>query len=226
MLLRLASTIVLVPVAGAAIWFGSPYFEGLVMIVAVLAITEWCRVSLRAGSTVARAETVAWPVLGTIYVIVACLILIWLRLMPDGRALVILFFSIVWATDIGAYLVGRTLGGPKLAPRISPNKTWSGAIGGLIFATLVAGIVAHLSWNHRFAELGGVLILAGFLSIATQVGDLLESWWKRRFQIKDSGHLIPGHGGILDRIDGVLMASIVLGAISWLGGSAVEDAWN
>jgi phosphatidate cytidylyltransferase len=216
MLLRLASTIVLVPPAGAAIWFGSPYFEGMVMIVALIAIIEWCRVSLGSGAGARGAARIGWPVFGVLYIAISCWCLVWLRANPDhGRGLAILLFAVVWSTDIGAYLVGRTLGGPKLAPRISPNKTWSGAIGGLICAAIAAYVAAL--WGGLAYAGATVLAIGAVLSVFSQIGDLGESWWKRRFAVKDSGNLIPGHGGILDRIDGVLLASPVAAAAYWAG---------
>jgi phosphatidate cytidylyltransferase len=141
--------------------------------------------------------------------------LVWLRADPDhGRGWAILLFAVVWSTDIGAYLVGRTLGGPKLAPRISPNKTWSGAIGGLICAALAA--YAAALWDDLAFASAAALAVGAVLSVFSQIGDLAESWWKRRFAVKDSGHLIPGHGGILDRIDGVLLASPVAAVGHWI----------
>lgn len=211
MLIRLASSIVLVPPALAAIWFGTPYFEIMVILGGLMAIYEWCRVSLEKGGE----GRIGWLALGVVYVSLACASLIVLRAEPDvGRTLVIVFFVIVWATDIGAYVVGRSVGGPKLAPAISPNKTWSGAVGGLGCGVAGALITARLLDLALPTML--VLIGAAVLSVASQLGDLFESWWKRRFQVKDSGHLIPGHGGILDRIDGVLLASPVAAASHWV----------
>ncbi len=116
--------------------------------------------------------------------------------------------AIVWGGDIGAYLVGRLVGGPRLAPRISPGKTWSGALGG----TLVA-VLAGLAVRPGHALLAGLVAL--LLSVAAQAGDLLESGLKRRFGVKDSGRLIPGHGGLLDRLDGVLTSAPLLAALVW-----------
>lgn len=113
-------------------------------------------------------------------------------------------FAVVWATDIFAYFCGRAIGGRKLAPRISPGKTWSGAVFGM-FAGIAAGTLVAIFAFER----GGLWIplLAGILSVASQVGDLFESWLKRRFQVKDSGRIIPGHGGVMDRVDGLVFAA-------------------
>lgn len=123
-----------------------------------------------------------------------------------GFLAVIFLFAIVWATDIVAYFVGRAVGGPKLAPRVSPKKTWSGAAGGMVAAVVAAVIVAHAA---ALTGLFAIAMLAVVLSVFAQGGDLFESFLKRRFGAKDSGHLIPGHGGLMDRLDGFVTASIV-----------------
>ena len=142
---------------------------------------------------------------GVLYIGLPLVALAWLRAGGDvGRANVLFVVLIVWASDIGAYLVGRVLGGPKLAPAISPGKTWSGAIGGLLIAMAVGEIAAHFMAP---AMVGRAAAAACLLGVASAAGDLLESWIKRRFGVKDSGRLIPGHGGLLDRLDGLLAAA-------------------
>ncbi len=118
---------------------------------------------------------------------------------------------LVWATDTGALAVGRTLGGPRLAPRISPNKTWSGAIGGLACAAALGALMHWLTGNAGIALLVGLSV---GLSLVSQAGDLVESAVKRHYGVKDSGSLIPGHGGLFDRVDGLLFASVVAGLIA------------
>ncbi len=120
-----------------------------------------------------------------------------------GLAAILLIFAIVWATDILAYFVGRALKGPKLAPRISPGKTWSGAVGGTL-AAIVAGSLVTLAIFGRVSA--WIIVLALVLSVASQIGDLFESFIKRRFGVKDSSQLIPGHGGVMDRVDGLVFA--------------------
>ena len=121
----------------------------------------------------------------------------------DGFAAMVFIFAVVWATDILAYFIGRAIGGPKLAPPISPGKTWSGAIGGAISA-VIAGTLVHMA----FFPLNGLWVptIALVLSVFSQVGDLFESFIKRRFGVKDSSRLIPGHGGVMDRVDGLVFA--------------------
>jgi phosphatidate cytidylyltransferase len=197
MFLRFISTIVLAPIAIAAIWFGRPYFDALVLLVGVIALVEWFRVSRAGPERMNSAGRLAWPVVGIFYVGICCLSLVILRADPtEGLGLVLAFFSIIWATDIGAYLVGRTLGGPKLAPAISPNKTWSGAVGGLV-SGIAAGFVVASAMDLSY---GAATLVA--------MGAVIS--------VKDSGSIIPGHGGILDRIDGVLLASPVAVASHWM----------
>ncbi len=140
------------------------------------------------------------------YIGVACVSLIWIRLQPgqDGLWLLLFLLLAIWATDIGAYAAGRTIGGPKLAPRISPKKTWAGLVGGMVFAALVGyGIALYAG----AASPGIAALVAALLAVAGQAGDLFESYMKRRSDVKDSGGLIPGHGGLLDRIDGLIVAA-------------------
>ncbi len=127
-----------------------------------------------------------------------------------GFAAILLLFAIVWGTDIGGFFAGRAFGGPKLAPAISPKKTWSGAIGGTI-----VGIAAAIGVALMFSLPNPVMIgiVALILSIASQVGDLFESWLKRHFDVKDSSGLIPGHGGVMDRLDGFIFAVTVAALI-------------
>ncbi len=120
-----------------------------------------------------------------------------------GFVLMLFVFATVWATDIFAYFVGRAIGGPKLAPSISPGKTWSGAIGGAIAAVIAGTAVV---WSFFSAEDLWIPLLALVLSVCSQIGDLFESFVKRKFGVKDSSHLIPGHGGVMDRVDGLIFA--------------------
>lgn len=155
--------------------------------------------------------------LGVLYIGVAGIALIELRHDTEaGRANVLFLFIVVWASDIGAYMAGRAFGGPKLAPSISPNKTWSGAAGGMASAILAGGACA-LAFTPGAAPVVVVLVVA-LVSIASMLGDLLESAIKRHFKVKDTSSLIPGHGGLLDRLDGVLAAAPVASLLSFLLG--------
>lgn len=146
---------------------------------------------------------------GVPYVAAGGVSLVWLRDAPgEGIGLIVLLLITVWACDIGAYVAGRALGGPRLAPRISPQKTWAGLAGGVLLAGLAAvAAVAVLDPAH---PLGSAFLFGGVVALVSQGGDLFESAVKRRYNVKDSGHLIPGHGGLLDRIDGLMAAAPVL----------------
>jgi phosphatidate cytidylyltransferase len=178
--------------------------------------------ALMARGAVERRADAAY---GVIYIAPAVIAMIWLRRMDAGLSWTLLLFTVTWFADIFAFAVGSALKGPKLWPRYSPNKTWSGFFGGLVAASLGAvGIVAlsqalpalpdlHLAW-----PVAAVIGLLG--GLATMAGDLWESMLKRRFGVKDSGDLIPGHGGMLDRVDGLMFAAIVV------AGARLLDQWG
>lgn len=146
-----------------------------------------------------------WLAAGALAIVPTGLSLLWLRTFPaDGLAIVLWLFAVVWATDIAAYIVGKSIGGPRLVPTISPNKTWAGLFGGLGGASLVGFLLsfAIAGEPHPAAALAGLVI-----GLAANAGDIFESFLKRRFDVKDSGGLIPGHGGVLDRLDSLLAAA-------------------
>ena len=157
----------------------------------------------------------SWPFVGACYLIGPAVAALWLRAMPErGFALTLLVFIVVWGADSGAYVAGRSLGGPKLAPRISPNKTWSGAIGGLLTGGLLGGAVGVVAGLGGFVAWFGVGLALAAASVA---GDLAESQLKRSYGVKDSGSAFPGHGGVLDRLDGFLFAVVALAILVLLG---------
>jgi phosphatidate cytidylyltransferase len=145
---------------------------------------------------------------GMLYAGLPVLSLFYIHEQYDGIDLSFWTLAVVWATDIGAYFSGRAIGGPKLAPRWSPNKTWAGLIGGMISATLVGfGLLTVLHVQLRLA------VFSGLLAVAAQAGDLFESMMKRRAGVKDSGWLLPGHGGVMDRLDGVVPVVCIVALI-------------
>lgn len=150
-------------------------------------------------------QTGRWGAEGVLFSGLSLFSLLAIRAGSDGLLFAFFLMFVVWATDIFAYFTGRALGGPKLWERVSPKKTWSGALGGLIFATVFGTGVAALA---NAQGLFGWAMVAVVLSVVSQAGDLLESAIKRRFNVKDSSRLIPGHGGIMDRIDGLVAAAI------------------
>jgi phosphatidate cytidylyltransferase len=205
---RVLSAAVLGPIGIAALWLGGTAWEALIVLLAIGMATEWTTIS-RATRLRHRQTSLAILAAGILYLLPATIALIWMRADPEaGRANVLFIVLVVWASDIGAYLAGRLFGGPRLAPLVSPGKTWSGAAGGLICAALVGVAATALGspGTSGYAALHAATV-AGALGIAAQIGDLLESALKRQFGVKDSGWLIPGHGGLLDRLDGMLMAA-------------------
>jgi len=160
----------------------------------------------------------AWRLYGFIYCLLPAISLLWIRERAEfegigsGFDLLIWVFLVVWSTDIGAYFAGRAIGGAKLAPSISPNKTISGLIGGVIAATVLAG-----SWVYAVGLPAMLLWLAPPFAVAAQLGDLFESGLKRQAGVKDSGSWLPGHGGLLDRLDGLVPVSVLTAALMVAG---------
>ena len=208
--LRTVAGAAMIIVALAAEWFGGTVFAVLVALAATIMYYEWARL--------VRGWGLHWHVAGFFYALLPALALLWVRERagePTGElgfALVLWAFIVTWAADIGAFFVGRTFGGPKLAPTISPNKTISGLVGGVVAATLLSGIWAQLMGLHW-----AWLLLAPFFALAAAGGDLFESWMKRRAGVKDAGRIIPGHGGVLDRLDGLVPVAMLTGGFVLLG---------
>ncbi len=198
-MLRIVSAVVLAPLILAALWFGFPWIDFVAAIAAPIMVAECVQLTPR--RPVRR-------VMAVVYALAAVVALLWLRHQPlSGRETVIWIVVCVWATDIGAYFLGTIAGGVKLAPRISPGKTWSGLIGGMCWAA-VASAATGLAFQQG-ATFTLAFIGAG-LAVVAQVGDLLESAAKRDAGVKDSGTLIPGHGGLLDRVDGLIAVLVVV----------------
>jgi phosphatidate cytidylyltransferase len=167
----------------------------------------------------ARNATPVWTTAGLAWIIGPCIGFVWLRADPvAGRATVFWLLAVVWAIDTAAYIAGKTIGGPKLAPRISPKKTWAGLIGGVLAAIIVGLVTALIIGSDRIWP---IALLSGTLAIVEQIGDMAESLAKRRFGVKDSGSLIPGHGGLLDRLDGMLAVVIAVAILSLVTGGSV-----
>jgi phosphatidate cytidylyltransferase len=202
LVLRIASAAVLGPLFLAAVWFGFPWIDLVAALAAPLMVSEW--ISLTPHRPVAR-------VLATLYALAAIVALLWLRHQPVlGRETVLWIVLCVWATDTGAYVVGRWVGGAKLASRISPAKTWSGLAGGVAWAALAS---AAIGYAFGLGETAHLAVIGAILAVVGQLGDLLESAAKRRTGVKDSGTLIPGHGGLLDRVDALVAALVAVAAI-------------
>lgn len=227
---RFASAIVMLVLAGGALWLGGWFWTGFVALLALGVLWEWNRLVGRFGLK-AAAET-AWFFGGVVYIGGAALAMMVVR---NGRQVLpfdpvqsgygplevlVAFILPIIAVDVGAYFAGRAIGGPKIAPKISPAKTWAGLGGGATLAALV-GVAVELT-DFGPAALPGTSPLALAMAVMTgvmiaviaQTGDFFESWMKRRAGLKDSGQIIPGHGGLFDRLDGFLAVFFVLFVIA------------
>ena len=245
---RLATALVLAPLALTAVWFGGRLYAAVIAVMAVFLVFEWTRIvrgaefgrafyALAATSIVAAYLSAAglhgyallaalaggavatafewphktphsWPAIGAGYIVGPAVAALWLRQMPgEGLVLTVLLFACVWGTDTGAYVVGKSVGGPKMAPSISPGKTWSGTLGGVATGALIGALIGKLG---GLGEAGDWAIAGAFLAVASVAGDLSESQLKRAYGLKDSGSAFPGHGGVLDRLDGFLFAAPAL----------------
>jgi len=176
-------------------------------------------IALAVADQVAGRKGFALIQMAVVYVALPAVSLLYVMTVGGSQSIFWLL-AVVWSTDIGAYACGRLIGGPKLAPSVSPNKTWSGAIGGLVAAVLIS--TGLLVWGYGLEVTAVVAVVAAGLSVVSQIGDLFESGLKRRYQVKDSGALIPGHGGLMDRFDGLWAAAPAL-ALACLAGGAVQS---
>jgi phosphatidate cytidylyltransferase len=197
LMLRVASAAVLAPVALLAAYLGGWSFTLFWVFAAIAVLWEWLML----------VEGALWVVAGVGYAFVLLAAPVILRADSGfGLVAIVLLFAVVWTTDVLGYFAGRAFGGPKLLPAVSPKKTWSGAIAGtfgaIVVAIVVAGFFGSFSWT-------AIALIALLLSAASQLGDLLESWIKRQFDAKDASSLIPGHGGVMDRLDGFWAAALI-----------------
>jgi phosphatidate cytidylyltransferase len=207
--LRVISSAVMAPIAIGIAWLGGWPFVLFWTLAACIVLWEWTRLVTRSPGTASYTDFVLWMIAGLLYAGVIALAPVILRRDPAlGFVAIVFLFAVVWVTDIAAYFAGRALGGPKLWVAVSPNKTWSGALGGALGGVIAALLVVKVAG----LVIAPMLVLVALaLSIASQAGDLLESALKRQFGAKDAGALIPGHGGLMDRLDGFLTA--VLAAV-------------
>jgi phosphatidate cytidylyltransferase len=204
LLLRVYSSIVLGALALAATWVGGTVFALFWLVAAIGVLWEWARMS---------SLRPLWLAAGVIYASVFLVSMLLLRNDPRlGLVALIWLFALIWTADIAAYFTGRAFGGPKLWPSVSPNKTWSGALGGTL-GGLVAGAATLAAAGLSLRPVHAVVMLA--VVIAAQLGDLMESAIKRRFGVKDSSQLIPGHGGLMDRCDSLVVAAAAALSIGW-----------
>ena len=221
---RVLSGLVLASSALVFAYAGGFAFNFLVLAAAAVMAYEWERLcSGDAAPTRAARGGRLWLAVGVVYIAVPCIAIIWLRSDDTiGRETILWLFAVVWANDIGAFFVGRGLGGPRLAPRISPKKTWTGLAGGVICTAAVGAATAALLDLPDALRLA---LLSAALALVAHFGDLGESMVKRRFHAKHSSRLIPGHGGLLDRLDGLMAVVPAVAATTLLSGEGVL-AWR
>jgi phosphatidate cytidylyltransferase len=235
----LLTVLVLVGLAGMA-WewarlagrgrFGPAGIAALITAEAAVGVLAWggtggtaCLVAVLGGAgvyAIAAATRMAeplWLASGTLWIALGTVAFLWLaRPAESGRETALWLLFVVWANDIAAYAAGKGIGGPKLAPRLSPNKTWAGFAGGVASSGLIGALAIGVGW----ASSTSVVVVSLVLGVASQLGDLAESLAKRHFGVKDSSGLIPGHGGLLDRVDGLLAASLLAGGIGFAVGKS------
>ena len=204
--LRVITALVLIAIVLPPIWIGGWLFTLMCAALSLILFYEWW---LMIGNERGGSRPTGWLLFGIPYSVIPVLLLPLIRdnAEPSGLFLVLFLFVVVALTDVCAYFAGRSIGGPKLLPSVSPKKTRSGAMGGLIGAT-IGGALLAVAFGELTATTGAVM--AAILSVFSQVGDLAESWMKRKFNVKDSSNLLPGHGGFLDRVDGLIVAAFPL----------------
>ena len=238
---RTLSAIVMLAAAGGALWLGNWYWASFVAAIALAVLWEWW--ALVRGIADGVLSRFFWIAGGVVYVALASAALMSARYEFEGVIGVLLIVGVVIATDIGAYFAGRMIGGPKIAPTISPNKTWAGLVGGMIGATAAYPLISW-SWYNGLCKvfypppspsdglfyfdgpcsgIVGILptpelllaavIVGPLVALVAQAGDFFESWMKRKAGVKDSSNVIPGHGGLFDRVDGLLAVSFVGGVL-------------
>ena len=219
---RVASALVMVAIAALALWLGGLFWIGFVLLIAGLVLWEFNRL-VRGSGLSALGETL-WTFAGAIYVSGAALAMIQVRDNYSALGVAFIYILPIIAVDVGAYFVGRAVGGPKIAPKLSPSKTWAGLIGGAIGASFVTvGVVisGFLPEQLGPGTIPAILMAIGagaLIAVVAQSGDFFESWLKRRAGVKDSSNLIPGHGGVFDRVDGFLAVFFLVFCVNVLPG--------
>lgn len=213
LLVRLISAAVMLALAGTAFYFGGTVLDTFIGVVALIAFVELVLLIVKATGNI--SFRLAAILAGATYIFVAAGVLAQLE-----SYYLIAVLGVVIATDTGGYLFGRTIGGPKIARRISPSKTWAGLIGAMLCAGLWLYLSAQFLLPARldatWEQPLGAAIVGAVLAVIAQIGDFFESWLKRKAGVKDSSKLIPGHGGVLDRVDGLLPVALVVGVLSTL----------
>ncbi len=211
---RIITGVVLAPVVLAIVAVGGWLCNVLILLVAIMIAMEWEGI-VRTPQVPEKSlkSLIKWRVVGILYAALFGGAVLYLRNTDGGLGLVMYLLLVIWAMDTGAYFTGRFVGGPKIAPSISPKKTWSGLLGGLVASGMAGGALSFFMVDVTFI---GVVLISIVLGFVSQVGDFVESWVKRQFGVKDSGTIIPGHGGVMDRVDSLVLGAPFLVVVSWL----------
>lgn len=197
---RIISAAILAPVVLAIIFAGGVWFGALVIFAAVIMSFEWCGIINSGNVEITDEQKKKWQTSGILYIGIFASSLLYLRGLDSGFGIIMFALLTVWATDIAAYFSGRAIGGPKIMPSVSPNKTWAGLVGGMVAAGIVGVIASIFAFK---VNIFGMFVFGCIVAVISQIGDFFESWVKRKFGVKDSGTIIPGHGGLMDRVDGL-----------------------
>jgi phosphatidate cytidylyltransferase len=207
---RLSAALVMIPVAIFVIYSWQFLFNFFILVLAILMGFEWITIAHEQDKISNR-----WKFLGLLYILTPCVSLMFLKNIKGGEDIIMYLMLMVWGTDSGAMLIGKTIGGPKIFPAISPspNKSWSGLAGGIL-VSMIVGFFFSFAFQKSISFF---VFFSGFFAILEQVSDMLESKFKRTFGVKDSGNLIPGHGGILDRVDGLTLTTPLIALITTFG---------
>jgi len=214
LLVRFVSAVAMTGAAMIALWAGGWFWIGFVVLLAGIVLWEWNGITSKFGMS--PLAEIAWQFMGALYVGAAALAMVQVRLNYDMWTVLLALLLPIVAVDVGAYFAGRTIGGPRIAPSISPSKTWAGLVGGAVAASIVTIAIEVGDFGPATApgfSLSGIGLaaLSGLLiAIIAQAGDFFESWMKRRAGVKDASQLIPGHGGLFDRLDGFIAVFFVL----------------
>ena len=215
LLVRFISAVAMLGLSVIALWLGGWFWIGFVVLLAGMVLWEWNLLVRRFG--ISAVGEVAWQFVGAIYVGAAALAMMQVRINYDMWAVLLVYLAPVIAVDVGAYFAGRTIGGPKIAPSISPAKTWAGLFGGAVAASLICIYIEYANIGIGAANPGidlssalSAILTGAMVAVLAQTGDFFESWMKRRAGVKDSSRLIPGHGGVFDRLDGFIAVFFVL----------------
>jgi phosphatidate cytidylyltransferase len=219
---RALSALAMLAVAGFALWMGGPVLDAFIGLVALVGFGEFVLLVLKATANP------LWRLIAIVAGVAYFGIAGWVMASLDNYFL-LAAIGVVICTDTGAYFTGRAIGGPKIAPRISPSKTWAGLFGGMFFAAVFLAVMAGLffytagyrTWSElvdiAWDDVTGAAIVGALLAVVAQAGDFFQSWLKRKAGVKDSSRLIPGHGGVFDRIDGMLAVALVVGVLMGFG---------